>query len=162
MDFCAPDGALLTCGSYSNAHRYLGLTSYPGLSFMGNGRGDNTLTGYFAVLELANSTNGTLQSFAADFMQYDEGKTNAWNQGSLRFNSMVPVSSLQLNIARTNSDSFAITWPTNIPAFHLEFATNMLTSAWQPVTNSITIVGGRFSVSPDASPASRFYRLRKP
>ena len=81
-----------TVGSYSNAVRFPdGGGTAPGLDFSGDGRGDNTLTGSFDILELSFSTNHTLISFAADFIQYDNGNPNEWNEGSIRYNSTIPI-----------------------------------------------------------------------
>jgi hypothetical protein len=65
--------------------------SAPGLDFSGDGRGDNTLTGYFNVLEIQYGSGNSIVSFAADFVQYDEGHMDWWNQGSIRFNSSLPI-----------------------------------------------------------------------
>ena len=80
----------LTVGLYANAER-LGGNTGPGLNFSTSGRGDNTLTGYFNVLDISYDANHTLISFAADFVQYDVGVADLWNQGSIRYNSIIPV-----------------------------------------------------------------------
>lgn len=89
--FAAPSLGVLSTGSYANALRWPFNDNHPGLSFTGNGRGDNTLTGQFNVLDLTYNTDGSVLSFAADFTQYDEGKTTWWNTGQLRYNSTVPL-----------------------------------------------------------------------
>jgi len=91
VDFNAGFGAGLTVGEYPDAVREGGNTTNPGLSFYGEGRGDNTLSGSFNVLDFTLGTNDTVLSFAADFVQYDEGNTSAWNMGSVRYNSIVPI-----------------------------------------------------------------------
>ncbi len=75
----------LTNGFYANAER-LGGNTGPGLNFDAPGRGDNTLTGYFNVLDINYDSNHTLVSFAADFVQYDVGVPGLWNQGGIRYN----------------------------------------------------------------------------
>jgi hypothetical protein len=80
----------LTNGIYANAER-LGGNTGPGLDFDTTGRGDNTLTGSFDVLDISYDANHTLISFAADFVQYDVGVAGLWNQGSIRYNSIIPV-----------------------------------------------------------------------
>jgi hypothetical protein len=80
----------LTVGFYANAER-LGGNTGPGLDFSTSGRGDNTLTGYFNVLDISYDANHSLISFAADFVQYDVGVADLWNQGSIRYNSIIPV-----------------------------------------------------------------------
>jgi hypothetical protein len=91
VDFAGPNHEPLAVGSYPNARRYPFNVTRPGLAFHGFGRGDNTLTGSFEVLDLALETSGQVQRFAADFIQFDEGISTKWNIGSVRYNSDVPV-----------------------------------------------------------------------
>lgn len=97
LDFATANDQPLTVGSYTGATRYP-LNAYPftdpatpGLSFIGNGRGNNALSGFFDVLETNVADDGTVLSFAADFVQYDEGNLNGWNKGAIRFHSDLPV-----------------------------------------------------------------------
>lgn len=91
LDFAAPASAPLTTGTYLGAARFpFQSSSQPGLSFDGDGCGDNTLTGYFTVLDIVYN-GSTVVSFAADFVQYDEGSLTSWNVGSIRYNSTVPL-----------------------------------------------------------------------
>lgn len=95
LDFAAPNGAPLTVGAYQDATRFpFQSASVPGLDFSGNGRGNNTLTGAFSVLEAIFAGDGTVLSFAADFVQYDEGFQNWWNVGAIRYNSSVDLPAL--------------------------------------------------------------------
>lgn len=92
LDFSGPDRTPLTVGVYPGAVRLsVQGPGQPGLDFSGNGRGNNTLTGWFEVLEIEISPQQTVASFAADFIQYDEGSAGAWNVGAIRFNSTVPI-----------------------------------------------------------------------
>ncbi|NBD20252.1 PEP-CTERM sorting domain-containing protein [Aquabacterium fontiphilum] len=95
LEFAAPAEAELTVGSYDHATRWPFQSSdAPGLSFSGNGRGNNTLTGSFTVLEAVYGTDGRVLSFAADFLQYDEGVPSAWNMGAIRYNSSIPIAAI--------------------------------------------------------------------
>jgi hypothetical protein len=92
MNFAAPGNVPLASGDY------LGVTRYPyqtatagGLNFSAYGNGDNTLGGYFTVLDVSYGSGNSILSFAADFMQYDGGDLAKWNQGIIRFNSAVAV-----------------------------------------------------------------------
>lgn len=94
LDFASADGSALAPGDYLNATRYPFNAFYPaghtnGLSFVGNGRGDNQLTGFFTVLEATYGLGGSVLSFAADFTQYDENLERWWNVGSIRYNSSI-------------------------------------------------------------------------
>ncbi len=92
LDLYAAADQPLSIGSYTGAVRFpFNEPGTPGLSFTGNGRGNNTLTGSFQVLDATVADDGTLLSFAADFVQYDEGWQNWWNKGSIRFNSDLPI-----------------------------------------------------------------------
>jgi hypothetical protein len=92
LDFAAPNNVPLTPGTYLGAARFpFQNPGQPGLSFTGDGRGDNILTGYFNVLEVQYGSGNSIISFAADFVQYDEGNMDWWNQGSIRFNSSLPI-----------------------------------------------------------------------
>ena len=92
LDFAAPYKANLQPGHYADATRFpFQEESEPGLNFSGNGHGNNTLLGYFDVYEVAYGTGDAILSFAADFVQYDEGFEDAWNKGSIRYNSDYPI-----------------------------------------------------------------------
>lgn len=91
LELAAPEGASLSVGSYANATRWpFQETTAPGLTFSGNYRGNNRLTGSFNILESNVADDGTF-SFAVDFLQYDDESTNAWIKGAIRYNSEVPV-----------------------------------------------------------------------
>ena len=67
LDFAAPNGAPLTPGTYLNATRHpFQATTVPGLSVSGDGRGCNTLTGSFQVLQAVYGPANTLVAFAYD------------------------------------------------------------------------------------------------
>jgi hypothetical protein len=91
LDLIGPGKTLPTVGFYPDATRYPFNDSGAGLSFYGDGRGDNTLTGYFNVLQADYDTSGNIVSFAADFKQYDECVTANWVSGSFRYNSSIPI-----------------------------------------------------------------------
>ena len=94
MDFSAPYNAPLLPGAYETAARSpFQLPSQPGLSIYGDGRGCNTLTGRFDVLEADYAPGGEVVKFAANFEQHCEGGTPAL-YGEVRFNSDLPISVL--------------------------------------------------------------------
>ncbi len=87
LDFAGPAATTLTPGAYENAQRFpFQPAGTPGLSVDGAGRGCNTLTGRFDVLEASYATNGDVTNFGADFEQHCEGGTPALF-GSIRVNS---------------------------------------------------------------------------
>ncbi len=88
------DGQQLKVGFYDKAQRFpFNSPTRPGLSVSGNGRGNNTLSGWFRVLEIDHGLNGELNRFAVDFRQYDESSTMSGPSlyGSLRFNSSIAI-----------------------------------------------------------------------
>lgn len=92
VDFAAPFNEPLAPGIYRDAKRYpFQARSEPGLSFSGDGRGNNRLVGYFNVLEIDYGGDRVPDSFAIDFLQYGEYNLNAFDWGSIRYNSDVPV-----------------------------------------------------------------------
>jgi len=74
LDIAAPQGAQLVPGAYEGAVRYpFQGPGQPGLSLSGDGRGCNTLTGRFDVLEATFGPNGFIERFHATFEQHCEG-----------------------------------------------------------------------------------------
>jgi VCBS repeat-containing protein len=88
LDFAAANNALLTPGTYLDAQRFpFQAAGKPGLDVSGNGRGSNTLTGRFTVLDVVRNANqDNVLSFAAAFEQHSEGATPAL-VGWIIFNS---------------------------------------------------------------------------
>jgi len=88
------NGNELEVGFYDNATRFpFNSPTRPGLSFSGNGRGNNQLGGWFNVLDVAYEGNGDVLRFAVDFRQFDESEnmTGPSTYGSLRINSSIPI-----------------------------------------------------------------------
>ena len=73
LDFSVPSGQKLQVGAYANATRHPFNFNGPGLSLSGTGRGCNTLSGRFAVLELKLGPAGSVEKFRATFSQSCEG-----------------------------------------------------------------------------------------
>jgi len=85
-----PNYTLPTVGFY-NATRWPFMGTGAGMALLSPGRGDNTLTGWFNVLQADYDSGGNVVSFAVDFLQNDEGNTANWVSGSWRYNSTIPV-----------------------------------------------------------------------
>lgn len=88
------NGNELTVGFYDQATRFAtNSPTKPGLDFSGNGRGNNTLGGWFDVLEIVYGQNNDVLQFAVDFRQFDghEDMSGPSTYGSLRINSDIPV-----------------------------------------------------------------------
>jgi hypothetical protein len=114
LDLVPPSGASLVPGIYLNAARYpFQSSTQPGLSFSGQGRGCNMVTGSFTVLEANYDANGNVVNFAADFIQYCDSTTAAVN-GSIRYNSNITnpipiINSLSPTTVGSGSPGFTLT-----------------------------------------------------
>lgn len=87
LDFAAPADSALTPGTYPDATRYpFNSPTSPGMSMYGDGRGCNTLTGWFKVREYELDGSGNVSKLAIDFIQHCEGN-GAPLYGSVRVNS---------------------------------------------------------------------------
>jgi hypothetical protein len=95
LDLDAPGSGALVAGRYEGAVRYPFHDDGAGLSFAGGGRGCNTLTGRFDVLEVGYAADGSVQRLAANFEQSCEGFMPPL-LGEFRFNSSVPLGSTAL------------------------------------------------------------------
>jgi hypothetical protein len=88
--FSAPSNALLAAGTYSGAARYpFQLSSQPGLSITGDGRGCNTDSGSFTINQVTYDGSGHVLTFYADFTQVCDNDTGSLT-GSIRYNAPPP------------------------------------------------------------------------
>lgn len=78
LDLAAPQGKMLTPAVYKSAERWpFQAATKPGLSFTANGRGCNTVTGEFIILELVLSSDHSVERLHAIFKQHCEGGSPA-------------------------------------------------------------------------------------
>lgn len=102
FDFEAPDGQVLQPARYPDATRYpFQETGEPGLDVGGDGRGCNTLTGYFTVLDLAPDRIWLV------YEQHCEGDGPAV-YGEIRLGTGLAQRDLTVEAA-------AMTWPSHYP-----------------------------------------------
>ncbi len=88
LDFAAPNGAVLLPGAYLSAERFpFQSAGRPGLDVYGSGRGCNTLSGQFTVLEFDSAASPA--RFGARFVQSCEGFMPAL-RGTVLFNAIAP------------------------------------------------------------------------
>ncbi len=74
LDFDSPTGQPLVAGTYLGATRYpFNVGAEPGLNVSGQGRGVNTLTGFFTVYDILIDPSGAVVHFKADFSQSADG-----------------------------------------------------------------------------------------
>ena len=90
--FSARRGTELTPGDYDDASGDGQNGTRPALSVGGDGRGCNRITGRFTVREAVFAVDGTVENFAADFVQHCEGGPRAL-RGSIRIRSNAAAAS---------------------------------------------------------------------
>ncbi|SMC29208.1 hypothetical protein SAMN02745857_03680 [Andreprevotia lacus DSM 23236] len=87
VNFAAPNKARLQVGPYENTQRWpFQSPTGAGLDVSGSGRGCNTSTGRFDILEISYTPTGDLDHFAANFEQHCEGAAAAL-RGSVYYKS---------------------------------------------------------------------------
>ena len=74
--------------------------------------------------------------------------------------SVVPVFP-PLSIARTAEARFELSWATNHVGYVLESAAALPAGAWEPVPDSVTFSGDRFTVVVSGAEQARYFRFRK-
>jgi hypothetical protein len=96
--FQAPSGQQLLPGTYQAQRWPFQPSNLAGLEVFGQGRGCNTLTGTFTVLDATYGPYDYLESFNASFSQHCEGATAALN-GEIEVTTPTPPPALALGIA---------------------------------------------------------------
>jgi hypothetical protein len=102
LDFAAPVGQALAPGTYLNATRYPFNGAGTGLSLFGNGRGCNTVTGSFTIVNAVYGLNGYVQTFDATFEQHCEGLGPA-ARGEVHIANPPPPPALDLKVVVATS-----------------------------------------------------------
>lgn len=109
VDLAGPTSARLGKGDYENAQRYpFQPAGTPGLNVDGAGRGCNTLTGNFQVLQAGYNSSNILQNFSANFTQSCEGTEPALF-GYLRYHSVLQQVSVTDAVIEGSSAIFTVT-----------------------------------------------------
>jgi hypothetical protein len=105
VDLAAPFNAELAVGAYELATRFpFQQQAEAGLWVAGDGRGCNSLTGRFDVLEVVyDQQSGDVLHFAADFEQHCENPSAPPLLGAIRYDSDVPVSIKVPPVIRINT-----------------------------------------------------------
>ena len=98
LHFAAPAGQILAPGVYPGATRWpFQSPGEPGLDVSGDGRGCNTLTGSFEVLDAVFGTAGYVERFHATFEQHCEGASPAL-RGEVRIVNAPPPAPLEISV----------------------------------------------------------------
>ena len=92
MHIQSPDDGPLAIGVYEEARRWpFQPPGVAGFDFSGDGRGCNTSSSSFEILEIAYDAQGVLSQLSVDFVQNCESATNAVLRGQVRFNSSLRI-----------------------------------------------------------------------
>ena len=63
--------------------------------------------------------------------------------------------------ARAAANSVRLLWPTNDPAFHLQYVTNLTTTNWTAAVEAPVVIGTNNVVTNTASGTEKYYRLMR-
>lgn len=92
LNIKAPNEENLAVGEYLNATRLpFQAPENPGMDFSGDGRGCNSITGSFDILELNYNAEGEIDILAIDFIQFCEMPNGPSLRGEIRVNSNLPI-----------------------------------------------------------------------
>jgi VCBS repeat-containing protein len=107
LDFAAPGNAPLSPGTYLNATRYpFQAANVPGLDVSGEGRGGNTLTGQFTVLQAVYGSSNQISRFDATFIQHTDGQNLALT-GEIKYNYSTALSGVLINDSDADGDALS-------------------------------------------------------
>ena len=70
-----------------------------------------------------------------------------------------PILNPTLNIQRTSTNTFLLSWPVSAPGFVLQLNTNFVTGNWTSVTNPVNATNSMSQVNLAPASGSRFFRL---
>jgi len=68
---------------------------------------------------------------------------------------------VRLGAGRATNGGLTINWPNHANGFSLEWNTNLVSTNWLPMTNTVISSGSDFVITNDISAPNAFYRLRK-
>ncbi len=86
LELASPAGRTLIPGLFENAVRYpFQNANQPGLTLSGNGRGNNTNSGFFEILGAKYAASGAPNFIDVTFTQFDEQNPANWTKGELLY-----------------------------------------------------------------------------
>src|SRR5262245_24297585 len=154
------DAGLFLSGNTLYGTTYLGGLGNKGTIFQINTDGSSftNLHHFAGTPDGANLFGGLVLSGNTLYGTASAGGSS--NSGTV-FSYTLPVPPAPpLLTIRASGASVVLTWPTNPPAFNLQFATNLAPPTfWSNATPSPVLVNGQNAVTNPVSGARRFYRL---
>lgn len=76
--------------------------------------------------------------------------------------TLTQVAAPTLNIQRTITNTFLLSWPSSFTGFALQQSTKLVTGTWVSATTSVNVINGQNQVVLPPAADSRFFRLRSP
>jgi hypothetical protein len=131
LDFAGGNNEPLHMGLYKGATRFPFNSTGPGLDVSGNGRGCNTLTGEFNVLQVEYGPTGIPTTFWATFEQHCEGGVPAL-RGELCFGKGV-VTPVTISLADVEAEPghVLLTWYAAEREFEANVERRVTNGAWE-------------------------------
>jgi hypothetical protein len=155
LNFGAPQGQSLALGTYTGVTNSA-ITNGPTMDIVGNGRGCDTITGQFTVLELTYNADGSLASLDVAFEQHCEGVTPAL-RGEFRFNAH-PVVSLtgpsHLTVSQNQNVNFTVS-ATDALSTHVSLSATGVPAGATFIDNGDNT--GTFNWTPSGNQAGSFF-----
>ncbi len=133
-----------------------------GYTFRVNGIGYDLLNDLAAIngggtIRIPFSRFSTAAQFVANQISLEGIRVES--QYRLALHSIVTVPPL-LNVVTLAAGEIQLRWSTNVANFLVE-TTPTIGAPWQRVSNTVSVVGGQYSVPVDASQPSGYFRLRR-
>ena len=120
----------------------------------------STLVG--ASTNFGESGAGHFAGVVSD-VPFDRVVLSDWMDGDVYIDNLhVPEPVPRLGIRNLGSSEVQLSWTTNAPSFHLEYAESLPATIWSAVTNSPSIAGSEFAVTSTNAGKQRYFRLRGP
>lgn len=120
-------------------------------------------SGYYGSVHYFNTTTPSYIGSTAALTNYDAYAIKLTLDYALTSITLVDVSIPPpvLDIFLLGAGLIELSWPGEASDYALEFATNLATQVWHPVTNDVIFNGSFFSVPLETTDSPRFFRLRK-
>jgi hypothetical protein len=120
-------------------------------------------SGYYGSVHSFNTTTPSYIGSTAALTNYDAYVLNLTLDFALVSLTVVDASIPPpvLDVFPVDTGLIELSWPAEAADYTLEFATNLATQGWSPVTNDIVFNGSFFAVQLETIGDQRFFRLRK-
>jgi hypothetical protein len=120
-------------------------------------------SGYYGSVHSFNTTTPSYIGSTAALTNYDAYAIGLTLDYALMSITLVDASIPPpvLDVFPVDTGLIELSWPAEAVDYTLEFATNLATQGWSPVTNDVVFNGSFFAVQLETTGDQRFFRLRK-